>query len=107
MSLRRPEDLSSVRIFFLPGRLEHVLKMFWKTKNHYDEDVFKTSPRYVLITSLKHLRDQQIFAWSIKRPSFSSLSDTRKNLKEHGNSGNIFNVMLDEMNQFTKIAKQF
>ena len=41
MSSKRLEDVFSVTIFCLPRRLEDVLKMSWKTKNCYDEDVLK------------------------------------------------------------------
>ena len=37
-----------------------------------------------------------MFIGSIKFPAFSSLSDIRKSLKEHGISGNIFKVIMEQ-----------
>ena len=59
ISWRRLQHTSSVTMFRLPRRLEDVLKIsrktFWKTKNCYAEDVFKTSWRHVLKTSWRHV----------------------------------------------------
>ena len=41
---------------------QHFLKMTWKTKSCYAEDVFKTSSRHVLKTYSRCLGDQQVFA---------------------------------------------
>ena len=61
--------------------------------------------------SWKHLADKQIFAVSIKRPLFSSLSDISKSLEEHGIFGNVFKIIMEkakhEMDQFIKMKNNF
>ena len=53
MSSRRLEDVFSVTIFRLPRRLQDILKMSWKTKNCYAEDVLKMSGLLLLLDALK------------------------------------------------------
>ena len=61
--------------------------MSYKTRYCYAEDVFKTSGKYILKTSSRHLGDQKLFAgkepetgskdvFSFKRPKDLKRSDT-------------------------------
>ena len=43
------------------------LRRLWKTKNRYDEDVSNMASRHVLMTSLRRLEDQQIFAGKLQK----------------------------------------
>ena len=55
MSWRSLQLVFSLSIFRLPGHLEDVFNMSWKTKNSYAEVVFKTSWRHLLKTSWRHV----------------------------------------------------
>ena len=54
MSSRRLQDVFA-----------RLLKMFWKTKNCYDEDLLMASSRHTLKTSLRRHEDYQMFVWLI------------------------------------------
>ena len=43
------------------------LRRLWKTKNRYDEDVSNMASTHVLMTSLRRLEDQQIFAGKLHK----------------------------------------